>query len=115
MKIIFFLFLFCISIFFENNEVKIVYLNERPEKIENLTFFKLEGRDFLESTQSIIRKMENRLVEFAKEKKASQIEIFILEKTKPEIPTESQFGQKAYVSILFSLKKWKLELHIIMC
>jgi hypothetical protein len=104
MKIIFFLFLLQFPIFFENNEIKIVYLDERPEAIENLTYFKLEGRDLLESPQSIIIEMENRLVEFAKERKATKIEIFILEKTKPEIPTESQFGHKGYVSILFSLK-----------
>ena len=104
MKILLFLLILNLPLFFENNGVKIVYLEEKPEEIENLTFFKLEGRDFLESTESIIKKIEIRLVNFAKEKKATKIEIFILEKSKPEIPTESQFGNKAYVSVLFSLK-----------
>jgi predicted type IV restriction endonuclease len=91
-------------LFFEINDVKIVYLKEKPEKIENLTFFRVEGRDFLESPESIIKKMEIQLIDYAKEKQADEIEIFILEKSKLEIPTESQVGHIGYVSILFSLK-----------
>lgn len=104
MKIFFLVFMLTLPFFLTNNGVKIVYLEEKPGKIDELTYSKLEGRDFLESPESIIKNLESRLIDIAKERQATKIEIFILEQSKPEIPTESQFGRKGFVSILFSLK-----------
>jgi hypothetical protein len=87
-----------------NGKVKVVYKEGKPENISELTFYKKQGKDYLDRAEIILKEAEKDLVLFAKEKKAIMVEIYILEQEHGEIPTESQMGKKGFVSMYFCLK-----------
>jgi hypothetical protein len=87
-----------------NGKVKVVYKEGKPQNISEHTYFKKQGKDFLDRAEVILKEAEKDLVLFAKEKNAVLVEIYILEKENGEIPTESQMGKKGFVTMYFCLK-----------
>jgi hypothetical protein len=88
-----------------SNGIKIVYKSDLPADISGLIYFKKIGNDHLDRSEKILKDAEGEIVEFAKEKDADLIEIYVLDKENGEIPTESQTGKIGFVEVLFSLKK----------
>ncbi|MGY6741430.1 MAG: hypothetical protein ACXIUQ_01740 [Cecembia sp.] len=107
MKIL--IYLIFVNLFFLSiqNGVKIVYLEEEPSDIKEMIFFKKEANNHLDRGEKLLHEAENELIEIAKEKGIELVEIFVIEMQHGEIPTESQFGKRGYVSLWVSLKNYK--------
>lgn len=86
------------------NGVKVVYIDELPENPEHMIYYKKVSKDYLDRAEKILVEAEEDLMKLAKEKRMPIVEIYVLEKEHGEIPTESQWGKKGYVCLLFSLK-----------
>lgn len=91
-------------LFQSNRIVKVVYKERTPENKSELTYYKKLGKDYLDRAEVIMKEAEKELVMLAKEKDAFLVEIYIIEQENGEIPTESQFGKKGFVSMYFCLK-----------
>jgi hypothetical protein len=102
------LFIFITSVFIlisNVNGINIVYKSDLPDDRSGLIYFKKTGKNSLDRSEKILKEAEKEIIQFAKDKEADLIEIYVLDKENGEIPTESQVGKVGYVEILFSLKK----------
>lgn len=95
------LFLFSES---SGKDIQVVYRNESPVDKSGMTFYKKVSNDYLDRADLILKSAEKDIIKIAKEKHASVVEIYVLEKVNGEIPTESQFGRYGFVSVLYVLK-----------
>ncbi|WP_291786885.1 hypothetical protein [Cecembia sp.] len=93
--------LFFLSI---KNGVRIVYMEDEPTDIQEMIFFKKESNNHLDRGEKLLHEAENELIEIAKERGVELVEIFVIEMQHGEIPTESQFGKRGYVSLWVSLQ-----------
>lgn len=97
------IFVFLMMISFENG-VKVVYKNTKPENLSDMKLYKKVSNNHLDRAERILKEAENDLINLAKEKKATTVEIFIVDQKHGEIPTESQFGSRGYVELLYIFK-----------
>lgn len=98
------LYLLMLGTWLSKGKIQIEYLSEKPSNIQELTFYKKFGTDYIDSPEIILKDLEIELKELAKSKEAQKVEIFILERVESEIPTETQSGRIAYVAVFFKLK-----------
>lgn len=97
------IFLFLMMTSFENG-VKVVYKTTKPENLSEMKLYKKVSNNHLDRAELILKEAENDLINLAKEKQATTVEIFIVDQKHGEIPTESQFGSRGYVELLYILK-----------
>lgn len=87
-----------------NGRIQIEYLSEKPTNVQELTFYKKFGADYIDRPETILKELEKELKELAKRQKAQKVEIYVLETVDNEIPTETQKGRVASVAVFFKLK-----------
>ncbi|TVP47014.1 MAG: hypothetical protein EA341_13175 [Mongoliibacter sp.] len=87
------------------NEVKFVYLKEKPEDLSNVLVFQKEGNDIYDRAEKILIDAEKDLKAHALSKNQNRVEVFIVEQSHGVLPTESQIGKKGYVTLWVSFKK----------
>lgn len=97
-------FILLFSSFTYVGDVKLFYLEEKPEDVSHMTYMEMRGLDQLEACESIILRLEKAVKEYAKEQSKSVVKIYIVEQIRPQIQTESQYGRIGKVSILFELE-----------
>jgi predicted RNA-binding protein with RPS1 domain len=105
MKALIILTTFILLFSYSTNGVKVVYKSEVPEDKSGLIYYKKMGHGYLERAEKILKEAEQELIKVAEEKKAQELEIYILAEENGEMPTESQSGSKGFVILLFKLKK----------
>jgi len=105
MKALFIIISSVILLICNGNGINIVYKSDLPADRSGLIYFKKLGKNQLDRSEKILKEAEKEIMEFANEKEADLIEIYVLDKENGEIPTESQTGKIGFVEILFSLKK----------
>jgi hypothetical protein len=84
--------------------VKISYMLEEPEDKSEYKFYLKNGRDQLDSEDLILFAAENDLKKIAVERNSKEVKIFIVEKSRGEIATESQLGKVGYVKLLVKIE-----------
>ncbi|MGY6520603.1 MAG: hypothetical protein ACXIUD_02680 [Mongoliitalea sp.] len=92
-----------ITSFTHPGDVKLVYLDDKPEDVSLMTYVEMKGLDQLEACESIMLRLEKVLKKLAKEQSKEVVTIYVVEQIRPQIQTESQFGRIGKVSILYNL------------
>lgn len=88
---------------FISNDIKITYLENKPEDISQMTFLEFKGLDSLEHCESILLRIEKMLIKKSKEENKDRITIYVAEEIRPQIQTESQFGRIGKVKIFYRI------------
>lgn len=96
----------CIRLLLVQDDIKIIYTKSTPIEKSEWTYFKKTASDNTDRAEKILKDVEAGLRAYAKKKGASTIEIYIIDQQHGELPTESQYGKKGFVEILFSLKSY---------
>lgn len=96
-------FILCFSSVQE--EVKLVYLDQKPEDISKVLVYKKVGTDNYDRIEKILKDAEKDLYKYAESQNNNLIEVFIVEQSHGVLPTESQFGKKGYVTLWVCFKK----------
>ena len=104
MKIVLILIFSSFCIMSTGNGIKVVYKSTKPENYSEMIPYKKVSNNHLDRGERILKEAEKELVQIAKEKNASTVEIFVLQQKHGELPTESQFGSRGYVELLYILK-----------
>jgi hypothetical protein len=97
--------LFLLLVFGTSQKVEVIYLSEYPAQVEGIKIYQKTAMDFLDRAEMVLKDAERELVEMAASQDYGRVEIFLLEKQHGEIPTESQFGKRGYVKLLYCFKK----------
>lgn len=103
MKVVSFFCVWYLWIGISHFDVSIVYLDEMPSDRSEFLFFQTQGSDHVDSLEYLLDQTEIFLKDYAKKEGKKRVEIFIIEKVKNEIPTESQFGKKSSIKLYFRI------------
>lgn len=96
---------FLLLTFSFQDKVELLYLDEKPEEMSDILVYVKKGVDVYDRIEKILIDAEKELCQYAEVNKYNLVEVFIVEQSHGEIPTESQFGKKGFVTLWVCFKK----------